>query len=266
MNKDILRLLNERQIAYYPIYKELTGSTPGGVVLSQLMYWFAKKDKFYKTDKEIIKETKIGVGELKSVKKQLKALEFLEITREGVPAKTYYKIDWEAYEHSLVKLTKQEETNSPNCIGQIDQSITKITTKKERGGKFYKQNEQAIKLYIDEVIKQEKEIRSVQGYKKALIDKFIKEDAATIETFTQWREKYNANALLQGCKGLKYTETVEGKTSEYILEDIKCTTSEYVVILQQRHKNGIANLRVPFQNFEDMRIYLTTRGKKCNSQ
>jgi hypothetical protein len=52
-----LKILNQKPIAYYPIYRQITGSTTAGILLSQLMYWFSVKDKFYKTDADIIEET-----------------------------------------------------------------------------------------------------------------------------------------------------------------------------------------------------------------
>ena len=53
MNKELLQQLNQKPIAYYPIYREITGSTTAGIMLSQLMYWFSKKDKIFKTDEDI---------------------------------------------------------------------------------------------------------------------------------------------------------------------------------------------------------------------
>lgn len=100
----ILKLLNQRPIAYYPIYREITGSTTAGILLSQLICWFSKKDKFYKTDKEIIEETMLTKKELEAAKKKIKKLSFIKVTREGIPAKTYYKIDWDEFKNELINL------------------------------------------------------------------------------------------------------------------------------------------------------------------
>ena len=45
-----------RPIAYFSIYKYLTGNFNGGIMLSQLMYWFRKKTKVYKTREEFMYE------------------------------------------------------------------------------------------------------------------------------------------------------------------------------------------------------------------
>lgn len=137
--QDLLRSLNERPIAYYPLYRRLTGSTTAGILLSQLMYWFSKKDKIYKTDAEIMQETLLTDNELKTAKKKIKAVSFVSVTREGVPAKTYYAIDWKAYEKTvrdiaeqlaqtrLVESTKLDGSNPPNKKGRNDQTITETT-------------------------------------------------------------------------------------------------------------------------------------------
>ena len=89
-----LREMNQRPVAYYPIYKELAGSIHGGILLSQLMYWFSKKDKIYKTSDELMSELGFTERELKTAKSHLKKVAFIATTREGIPAKTYYEIDW----------------------------------------------------------------------------------------------------------------------------------------------------------------------------
>jgi hypothetical protein len=134
---EILKILNQRPIAYYPIYRQITGSTTAGILLSQLMYWFSKKDKFYKTDADIIEETMLTKKELETAKKKIKQLSFISITREGIPAKTYYQIDWELYQKELEKWTSNIPQNSNINIPQKGETgllqkgetITKTNTK-----------------------------------------------------------------------------------------------------------------------------------------
>jgi hypothetical protein len=97
----MLRGLNQKPIAYYPIYKEMTGSLHAGILLSQLMRWFTKKDRFSKTNAEIIEETLLTQEELRSAKKRVSKLGFIKITREGLPAKTWYAIEWDGYIDAL---------------------------------------------------------------------------------------------------------------------------------------------------------------------
>lgn len=139
--KGILKLLNERPIAYYPIYKEITGSTTAGILLSQLMYWLAKKDKIHKTDNEIFRETLLTENELRAAKLKIKKLSFITVTREGIPAKTYYEIDWENYKTSLAELTNTDslnsqnsdsENNEPIIVKSFDRDYTETTTENKK--------------------------------------------------------------------------------------------------------------------------------------
>lgn len=130
---ELLKALNQKPIAYYPIYRKIVGSTTGGILLSQLMYWFSKKEKIFKTDKEIMSETLLTEKELKNAKKLIKELDFISVTREGIPAKTYYEIDWEKFQTCLDQSDNTDGTNGPNCSGPkgkpiIVKSLTENTT------------------------------------------------------------------------------------------------------------------------------------------
>jgi hypothetical protein len=135
---DILRELNQRPIAYYPVYRKITGSLTGAVLLSQLMYWFSIKDSFYKTDSEIKEETQLTTDELRSAKKTIKKLDFIIIERKGIPAKTWYTIDWIAYKEALEGISKKSSVgetqqsdlgNSQSQFREIPETITKTTSK-----------------------------------------------------------------------------------------------------------------------------------------
>ena len=139
--KEVLKVLNQRPVAFYPIYVAATGSISSGVVLSQLMYWFSKgKDKIYKTDRDFESETGHTAKEMQVVRKHLKKLPFLTITREGVPAKTHYEINWDLYQSSMYQWSElgneegvitrksiQESTNGADSSAPIVQTITEST-------------------------------------------------------------------------------------------------------------------------------------------
>ena len=169
--KQILRELNQKPIAYYPVYRQITGSTTGGILLSQLMYWFAKKDKIFKTDKEIMEETLLSEKELKNAKKLIKQLDFITVSREGIPAKTYYEIDWEKFENCLQKKDKTVQTseserdkqdcpNGPNCTvpnGQSNKNnnySTETTTEKKSKKKFFTPDDLEIARHLFSKLKQ----------------------------------------------------------------------------------------------------------------
>ena len=164
--RQILRELNQKPIAYYPVYRKITGSTTGGLLLSQLMYWFGKKDKIFKTDKEIMDETLLTERELKTAKTIIKKLDFISVTREGLPAKTYYEIDWDKLAEILnnINNSSSDETSGPvrtkrpNSTGQNVQSykvksLTETTTEKKSKKKIFTSDDLAVAQYLFKKIK-----------------------------------------------------------------------------------------------------------------
>lgn len=104
--KKLLMAHNQRPVAYYPIHAQIAGSIPGGVVLSQLMYWFAAsgKNKIWKTDRDLMAETGIGQNALTRLKKKLKSLKFMSITLKGLPPKTWYELNLDEYQSYVLPL------------------------------------------------------------------------------------------------------------------------------------------------------------------
>ncbi|SFV53960.1 phage replication protein [hydrothermal vent metagenome] len=139
------------------------------------------------------------------------------------------------------------------------QTISKDYNKKEREGDFYEKNKKGILLFIDESIKQQKEVKSITGYKKSLIHKFITEDAATIETYAQWTIKYSVNQLIREFQGKKYKCVVNNIEDLYILEDIEYNSFEFVPILRKYNSKNIAKLRMPFETFNEMKDYIVNK-------
>ncbi len=262
MNSNILRQLNQRPIAYYPLYKDLTNSTTAGVILSQLMYWFSKKDKFYKTDDDLLKETHLSKNELRTAKKTLKNLNFISITREGVPAKTYYRIDWKAYELSLVNSTKLDDLNSRNSTSEINATITKTSSKKEREETFYIKNKESVLKYIENVEKTDN-IKNKMAHKKALISKFMKNDGSSIEVFEEWRLEENIKILYKTFSIHTISIVVEEKKEDYKLIEIKKNNFNIVLLFQGICvKQSLYHLRIPLKTFNEAKDFLNERVKR----
>ena len=58
------------------------------------------------------------MNELQHAKKKLKAVKFLKISREGMPSKTFYDIDYDMFETTL-GIVIQQIGDNPNKIGDI---------------------------------------------------------------------------------------------------------------------------------------------------
>lgn len=125
---NFIKQLNHRPIAFYPIYRQLAQGLSGGILLSQPMYWFSHKDKIYKTDADIILETSLTHGELRQAKQRIKKLSFISVTKEGVPCKTYYEINWDAYVEAVV---------SAYCINNKAAKLIGSGKEKEHNQKTY---------------------------------------------------------------------------------------------------------------------------------
>ena len=120
MIKELLKNMNERPVAFQPVYIKLTWSVTTWYLLSQIVYWYYKMDwEFYKTDQEWMDELYIWSKALRNAKKTLKELWFVKIKARWNPPITYYDID----EDLLIKflcwdLKKDSSWFSPK--GEID--------------------------------------------------------------------------------------------------------------------------------------------------
>jgi hypothetical protein len=130
----VFRQLNQRPIAYYGVYADLMGSVPGGVYLSQVMYWWGiSGDAFYKTDSELMKETRLSAREIRSAKYALKKLECITVKAKGSPPVTHYAVDSEKLFHKLASLgnlvkTTKLENDVVAQFGQNDKiDLVKMT-------------------------------------------------------------------------------------------------------------------------------------------
>ncbi len=101
--RDSLRL---RPIAYFPIYTQITGNFLSGILLAQLMYWFRKKSKIYKTEKELLGEVLITRSQFRTAISKVKKLPFLSISREKVTGKTHYTLHRKVFENYIINFIK----------------------------------------------------------------------------------------------------------------------------------------------------------------
>jgi hypothetical protein len=142
-----LSALNQRPIAYYPIYKQMMGTTYGGVILSQIMFWTSQYDEVWKRDSDIIKETQVTQSEMKAAKRALKKLPFLSIVRKGIPAITHYKVDHTRLVEHIVS-TKNETPNKMGVkrptVSELDDCVNTKTTLKTTLNTFSKEKDNAL--------------------------------------------------------------------------------------------------------------------------
>jgi len=111
----LMRILGERPVVVYPALRRLVGgSWAAAAVLSQLLYWHRQMDggRFWKTDADLRAELDLGDRELRNAKHRLRALPFVTVEIQGMPARTYYEIDLEGLAAALAEVDPVEVRTS----------------------------------------------------------------------------------------------------------------------------------------------------------
>lgn len=220
-----------RPITYFPAFAKAFGDLKTGVFLSNFLYWEGKQSDvegwIYKTQKGILDETGLSRKEQEYARKKLKELNCLIEKRQGVPAKLYYKFDWEEVDkfisQSLTKLPEKKkvkveeikEEREPTLVYQFkeifDIQFAIITEGEEYqwstesgGGKDWKH----IKLLSQCIEKRTKNRLKRDPSKEEILD-----------SFKQWIEKipkwYEYNAFSPSVLYSKFNEITAAIIQEY---------------------------------------------------
>ena len=95
--KNILKQLHQKPIAYYPIYRQITGTTTGGLLLSFLAQNYVLKRRWeFFTKKELMKHTGLTQSELENALKNIKKF-----------AEKHRRTDCEVFEMLNIKNSKK---------------------------------------------------------------------------------------------------------------------------------------------------------------
>jgi len=126
--RDLFDAMNDKPIVYHRVYAKITGKITSGLLLSQLVYWAKtmKYEEFYKTDNDFCEELGLSLEELKTAKARIKP--FVSITRKGIPAKTYYKVDIEALLKAITSYgdSQQLDVGKPNNYPNTENTTQKV--------------------------------------------------------------------------------------------------------------------------------------------
>jgi len=95
----ILRsLLSDRPIAFHPHMARVLGGINEALLFQQLAYWSDKgadPEWIYKTQKDIELETTLTRTQQENARLQLRKLGVVSEDRRGLPAKLFFKVNWE---------------------------------------------------------------------------------------------------------------------------------------------------------------------------
>jgi hypothetical protein len=96
---DILRaLLSDRPIAFHPMLARLFGGINEALLFQQLAYWSDKGNDpewIYKTQKDLEEETTLTRTQQETARAKLRKLGAIEEQKRGLPAKLYFRVQWE---------------------------------------------------------------------------------------------------------------------------------------------------------------------------
>lgn len=133
--------LLDRPIAFHRAFVTLGGGVNGALLLSQAVYWSRRTADgggwFFKTQTEWTEETGLSRREQEGARRALTASGVLQEDRRGVPARLFYRVDFEVMERALSGApvqTSLSETANPDCTkppiknGGFAQSLKEETT------------------------------------------------------------------------------------------------------------------------------------------
>ena len=114
-SSSILMQLLDRPIAFHPCLARITGSINSAILLGQAIYWSKRtRDSdgwFYKSQQVWQEETALHRFEQENARKILRNKHILEEKKAGVPAKLYYRVNFDVLEEltCLVAADQQPE-------------------------------------------------------------------------------------------------------------------------------------------------------------
>lgn len=94
----------DRPVAFQRVFVNLGAGITGALMLSQAIYWARRTEEegwFYKTITEWTEETGLSRTEQENARAKLQKLGVLEIDRRGIPAKLYFRVDFDALQEAL---------------------------------------------------------------------------------------------------------------------------------------------------------------------
>ena len=140
----LLKVLQDRPIAYRPGMAKAVKSVTAGVFISQLFYWSDKGSDengwIYKTQKEWYNETGLSRRNQETARKSLLKLRVISERLSGNPARLYYKINFDEFMELLsrmygsdnlectVQTNKNAQSEQAKMPGSDILSLTENTT------------------------------------------------------------------------------------------------------------------------------------------
>ena len=124
----VIEAMNDRPIAFNPVYVKIGCGINGALMLSQLVYWSSRtKNKdgwIYKTHEDWTDETGLTRREQDTARKNLKSLGFLSEKKQGVPCRVFFKVNHENLYKSLQEYAESLEPSQLHNSAKLDAQIS----------------------------------------------------------------------------------------------------------------------------------------------
>lgn len=128
----LIEALNDKPIAFNPIYVKIGCGINGALMLSQLVYWTSRTRNqdgwIYKTHEEWEQETGLTRREQDTARKTLKSLGFLTEKKAGVPCKLHFRVERENLYKALIKYSENLDSSQLHKSAKLDAQISPTNT------------------------------------------------------------------------------------------------------------------------------------------
>jgi hypothetical protein len=123
-----------RPVVVYPKMGRLTGGLKESVFLSQLIYWSGKQSNkegwIYKTADELEEETGLTRREQERCRRELKRKNFILESVKGMPARLFFKVNFEAVNTAWEALLKSDSTTRTDSDDETEEISEVIPSEK----------------------------------------------------------------------------------------------------------------------------------------
>lgn len=127
----VIEAMNDRPIAFNPVYVKIGCGINGALMLSQLVYWSSRtKNKdgwIFKTHEDWTDETGLTRREQDTARKTLKSLGFLSEKKQGVPCRVFFKVNHENLYKSLQEYAESLEPSQLHNSAKLDAQISQTS-------------------------------------------------------------------------------------------------------------------------------------------
>lgn len=154
MEKDVLiSIIKDRPVTYHADIAKALGSVTAGLFLSQAIYWTGKGSEegwFYKTREEWQNELGMSRKEQENARKKLKDQGVLEEQLRGLPARLYYRVNFDR----LIEIMRiyYYGPGKPSWPESDQQAGTNMTSQEDQKSLPYNNTEMTTEMTANKVV------------------------------------------------------------------------------------------------------------------